>query len=96
MNNEIYEIPDDVKTMFDEFVEGIDFYRIINYEDGMDMDNNQSMQHFLECISVADDNIVDDAGTQVIIQHKDYDFKLVIDSGGLGDFFSHKYEVSKL
>jgi len=73
----IYEIPDSVKEMFEQ---GENSYRIIDYSIN-EMDNNQSMQYFLDCIG-ASENIDIDDGTQVVVKHPDFDHKLVIDSGG--------------
>lgn len=86
----IYEIPSSVKEMFEL---GENSYRIIDYSI-QDMDNIQSMQYFLECIGASSDNIQIDDGTQVVVVHPDFDHKLVIDSSGLGDFYSHGYDVS--
>ncbi len=86
----IYEIPNSVKEMFEQ---GENSYRIIDYSI-RGMDNIQSMQHFLDCIGATTDNIETDYGTQVVIIHPDFDHKLVIDSGGLGDFYSHGYDVT--
>ena len=86
----IYEIPNSVKEMFEQ---GENSYRIIHYSI-QEMDNIQSMQHFLDCIGTTTDNIETDDGTQVVIIHPDFDHKLVIDSGGLGDFYSHGYDVT--
>lgn len=85
----IYEIPNDVLDMFKQ---GENSYRIIDYTI-KDMDNIESMEFFLECIGANDSNIDSCFGTQVIMKHPDFDYKLVIDSGGLGDFFSHGYDV---
>jgi hypothetical protein len=86
----IYEIPTSVKEMFEQ---GENSYRIIDYSI-QEMDNIQSMQLFLYCIGATTDNIETDDGTQVVIIHPDFDQKLVIDSGGLGDFYSHGYDVT--
>ncbi len=86
----IYEIPNSVKEMFEQ---GENSYRIIDYSI-QEMDNIQSMQHFLDCIGVTSDNVEVDDGTQIVIVHPDFDHKLVIDSGGLGDFYSHGYDVT--
>lgn len=88
----IYEIPNSVQHMFEQ---GETSYRIVDYTI-QEMDNNQSMQFFLDCIGATDDNIDVDDGTQVVIKHPDFDHKLVIDSGGLGDFYSHGYAVTLL
>lgn len=85
----IYEIPNSVKDMFDC---GETSYRIVDYTI-QEMDNNQSMQFFLDCIGATEDNIETDDGTQVTIKHPDFEHKLVIDSGGLGDFYSHGFDV---
>ena len=86
----IYEIPNSVKEMFEQ---GENSYRIIDYSI-QEMDNIQSMQYFLGYIGATTDNIETDDGTQVVIIHPDFDHKLVIDSGGLGDFYSHGYDVT--
>ena len=90
MNTEIYEIPDNVEQLIRN---GEKSYRIISYE--KEMDNNQSMQHFLECIGATDENMVADYGTQVILCHPDYVAHMVVDAGGLGDFFSHGFVVTE-
>jgi hypothetical protein len=43
MKTEIYEIPYSITQLFFEFDHGETSYRIINYNDNMSMDNNQSM-----------------------------------------------------
>ena len=86
----IYEIPNSVKEMFEH---GENSYRIIDYSI-QERDNIQSMQHFLNCIGATDDNIEIDDGTQVVIVHPNFDHKLVIDSYGLGDFYSNGYDVT--
>jgi primosomal protein N' len=87
-----YEIPNSVKEMFEQ---GENSYRIIDYSIE-EMDNIQSMQHFLDCIGATSENIDIDDGTQVVVKHPDFDHKLVIASGGLGDFYSHGYDVTLL
>lgn len=95
MAEEIYEIPDSLDALFAEVAEeGGMFYRIVNYEKGLDMDNNQSMKHFLENVGICEESIVNNYGTQVILQHPDYKKHVVIDSGGLGDFYSHGFECA--
>ena len=92
MRNEIqiYEIPNSVKELFEN---GEHCYRIIDYTI-RDMDNIESMQYFLELIGATEDNIEIDDGTQIIMTHPDFNHRLVIDSSGDGDFYSHLYEVS--
>lgn len=86
-----YEIPGSTKEIFENKEAS---YSIIDYTPGMDMDNIQSMKLFLDLVGVTEEELFFDSDTQVILQHPDYDFKLTIDSGGLGDFFSHGYDVS--
>jgi hypothetical protein len=86
----IYEIPNSVKDLFQQ---GENTYRIIDYSI-QEMDNIDSMSHFLECIDASDDDIYTNDGTQMVMIHPDFDHKLVIDSGGLGDFYSHGYNVT--
>lgn len=90
-----YNTPENVMDLFVQFEQGVTFYSILDEMHEREMDNNQSMQLFLECIMADDHHIVEDSGTQVILQHDGYDHKLCVDSGGLGDFFSHGFEVSK-
>ena len=89
-----YEIPNSVDELFKNGPGNS--YKIIDYtRDGPgSMDNIQSMQCFLENIGATSENIDVDDGTQVVLQCPGYSFKLVIDSGGLGDFYSHGYDVS--
>ena len=94
MSLEIYEIPNNLTQMFKDFEKGETSYRIINYDRDMEMDNNQSMNYFIECVGIPEDNIEDDYGTQIVVVHEDYNFRIVIDSGGLGDFFSHGFDMS--
>jgi len=91
---EIYEIPDTIHDLFQEVEEseGSMSYRIINYSDGMSMDNTQSMSHFIDCVNIASKYIDDYLGTQLTLKHPNYDKQIVIDSGGLGDFFSHGFD----
>lgn len=95
---EIYEIPANIDELFKEVKEngGTQSYSIINYGEGMDMDNNESMAHFVESAGIPEECIADDEGTQIIVTHPDYSFKIQIDAGGLGDFFSHGFECTAL
>lgn len=94
MTTEIYEVPDSLTQLFQDVAEGNGgvSYRIINYTNGMDMDNNESMAHFIETVDIPEDAIIENEGTQVVLTHPDYEKKIVIDSGGLGDFFSHGFD----
>jgi len=95
MKTEIYEIPNSINQMFYEFAHGERSYRIINENDNMSMDNNQSMQHFIECVGIPTENIEYDEGTQIVVSNEDYNFKIVIDASGLGDFYSHGFDMSR-
>lgn len=91
----IYEIPDNVDQLFDDVFSnnGNCSYRIIDYTDGLDMDNVQSMDYFLDIIGVSRDDIIEDFGTLVILKHENYNKEVEIRSGGLGDFFSHSFDA---
>lgn len=88
----IYEIPNDVNELFEN---GEASYRIVDYAPEMEMDNIESMEFFLNEVGVTEDYIFEcDYPTQVILAHPEYSNKICIDSGGLGDFFSHGFDVS--
>lgn len=91
MATQIYEVPESIKQMFYDAPVS---YRIIDYRDNMEMDNNQSMSYFLEYIGFHPNDIIEDYGTQVVLKHDDFDYTICIDSGGLGDFYSHGFDVS--
>jgi hypothetical protein len=57
-------------------------------------DNIFSMNLFLDCVGVPEDMIECHDGTQVTLF--DGETRIVIDSGGLGDFYSHGYDVTAL
>jgi hypothetical protein len=86
----IYEIPNSVTDLFEQ---GENSYRIIDYEIP-DMDNIESLGYFLDQVGVSNGDIYESESTQVVLTHPDFDFMLVVDSGGLGDFYSHRYDVS--
>ena len=88
---ETYELPDTIKELFEQ---GENQYRIIDYAPEMEMDNNESMEYFLDHIGATGDNIKHHDGTQVTLLHEDYGMMYVIESSGLGNFFSHGFEVS--
>ena len=83
----LYEIPGSVQELFDN---GEEQYRIIDPE--QDRDNISALRLFLELVGVPDDMIECDDETQVTLFNGEK--RIVIDSGGLGDFFSHGYEVT--
>lgn len=84
-------IPNNIKELFDN---KNNVYYIIDYY-LPEMDNIESMQYFLANIDcIYDNNIEVDDGTQVVLTHEDYPYKIQIDAGGIGDFFSHIFEVT--
>lgn len=87
----IYEIPGSLKDLFDI---GETSYKIVDYSKGMDMDNIEAMIFFLERVGVPSENIHTYDGTQVFLTHPDFNHLLQIDCSGMGDFFSHLFEVS--
>ncbi|MEE3956192.1 hypothetical protein [Peribacillus frigoritolerans] len=58
------------------------------------MDNNESLTHFIECVVITTDYIQGDLGTKITLIHSEYDKRIVIDSEGLGDFYSHGFDCS--
>lgn len=89
MQEAIYEIPSSVREMFEQ---GERSYKIIDYGI-LDMNNNVSLQYFLGCIGAMAENIVHLDGTMVIMTHPDFKHNLEVHSGGLGDFYSHGFDV---
>lgn len=83
-----------IKEIFEEVKLNGEYQYDFDTED--DLDNVLSMNEFLEChLEYDEDNNVEVYdGTQVIFKHDDYNFKIVADSGGRGDFYSHKIEFS--
>ncbi len=65
------------------------------YNSEESMDNYWSMDWFIKYLELQD-FIFSHEGTQIQIQHPKYKRQLQIDAGGLGDFFSHKFDVSVL
>lgn len=83
-------LPESVDELF---ANGARCYSIVDY-DIEPMDNIQSMAFFLDEIGATDEDIVEADGTQVYLKHKDYPYQMCIDSGGLGDFYSHSFTIS--
>lgn len=96
MDCEIYEIPFNIEQLFDDVYEneGYHFYRIIDYSEDLYMDNNQSMEYFVECVGINSEYIIEDSGTQILLKHPKYKKLIMIDAGGLGDFYSHSFECN--
>lgn len=92
----IYEVPESIDELFSDVVnnDGYMSYRIMDNGADMSMDNQESLSHFIELVNISDDYIDENLGTQVTLSHPDYDKRIVIDSGGLGDFFSHGFECN--
>lgn len=90
MEKAIYEIPSSLKELFEN---GATSYKIIDYKIG-DLDNIEAMKLFIESVGIPSENIVIDDGTQAFISYPNYDYLVVIDSGGLGDFYSHGFDIS--
>ena len=86
-----YQLPDSIGELFKQ---GENVYSFTDYSEDMGMNNNESMEFFLYHIEAKESNIVSNEGTQVILSHPDYEEKYTIDSGGLGDFFSHGFDVT--
>jgi hypothetical protein len=84
-----YEVVHGINELFDNQEAE---YRIIDYN--FEMDNREALRYFIEYCNIPTDSIEEDFGTQIILFHTDYDFRLCIDSSGLGDFYSHGFLVS--
>lgn len=86
----IYNIPESIDELFER---GEDTYYIQDYTIEP-MDNNESMAFFLDRLGIPESNIDLNDGTKVILKHDNYpQFRLIIDAGGFGDFYSHKFDV---
>ncbi len=80
-----YKTPQNIETLFANKEQD---YVIIDYN-LPEMDNDESMRFFLDHIGVDESMIAEDYGTQVVVRHPLFDHMIRIDSGGLGDFYSH-------
>lgn len=98
MTTEIYEVPQHFTELFEDVRNGEGFasYRIIDYTDGKEMNNSESLAFFVELVGIPAEAIIEDEGTQLTLEHPDFKQKVVIDSSGLGDFHSHGFECSWL
>lgn len=98
MTTEIYEVPNSVTELFDDVEKGAGFasYRIIDYTEGKEMNNSESLAFFAEITGIPVEYVLEDEGTQLTLEHPDFKQKVVIDSGGLGDFHSHSFECTWL
>ncbi len=87
-----YNIPFDIETIYEDFYNDITDYHIYDYDKSGD--NIFAMELFIECVRIHEDEIIENHGTQIVIQYEEKD-KLIIDSMGHGDFHLHGYSVSK-
>jgi hypothetical protein len=88
MSPEFWDIPDN----YDWLVAGGDAqYSIRGVET---QDNMDSMRRFVEAVGIPSDKIEVDDGTQIIVTHPDPTKIIVIDAGGLGDFFDSGFDVA--
>lgn len=83
----MYDIPESVDELFEN---GESSYSITDPEQSGD--NIFAMNLFLECVGVPSEMVECDDGTQVTLF--DGKRRIVIDSGGLGDFHLHGYDVT--
>jgi hypothetical protein len=85
----MYDIPESTEELFDN---GERSYSIT--DPAQSGDNIFAMTLFLDCVGVPTEMVERDDGTQVTL----YDGKrrIIIDSGGLGDFHLHGYDVTVL
>jgi hypothetical protein len=79
-------IPNNLKELFSLKEHSYEFYA------EEEMDNVESMRYFLESVGVSEAMSVFDDGTYVEIFLRDYYYKIVLTSSGLGDPFSHLIE----
>jgi hypothetical protein len=85
------DLPGSIKEIFEnKEVE----YRVDHAYSEPEMDNVESLRWFIDYVDIKADYIEEDGGTQLILTHPDFDFKLVVDSCGGGDMHSHRFEVS--
>lgn len=92
-------IPD---TLLELFTMGDFSYSYINYN-GPEMDNVEAMAYFKEKLGLVPDRLIEnlfileiDDGTQLFISCSEKLKLAIVDSGGLGDFFSHGFDVQIL
>ena len=82
-----YCIPENVAELF---ANGESSYSITDPDESGD--NIFAMNLFLEAVGVPSEMVEEDLGTQVTLF--DGKTRIVIDSGGLGDFHLHGYDVT--
>ena len=87
MTDAEYNIPSDVAELFSN---GERQYSICDPDESGD--NVFAMDLFAFLVGIPDEMIIEDEGTQIIVT--DGNKRLCIDSGGLGDFHLHGYDVT--
>jgi hypothetical protein len=85
------ELPNSLREIFENKETE---YRLDQDYKEPDMDNIQSLRWFIDYVGIPSESIEEDGGTQLILTHSDFKYKLVVDSGGAGDTHSHRYSVS--
>jgi hypothetical protein len=88
INNSYTFVPDNPDELFQSGEKSYYFHT------DEELDNIQSMQAFLDMVGVSENKITCDDGTQVFLSNGNVHLQL--DSGGLGDFYSHEITVTKL
>lgn len=83
-----YNIPDNYDALVND---GECQYTILGVETRNNMD---SMERFIEAVPGLADKIEVDEGTQIVVTHPDPVKVIVIDAGGLGDFYDSGFDVT--
>ena len=93
MEQVIYEVPENIIELFNGFktADEEQVYRIVNYNQGMEMDDGQALDHFLNTLGVSKDCVISRQYNQVTLYCEQFNYKVVIDVEGLGDFYSHGF-----
>lgn len=79
---------DFVNEVFESFKNDKSNELYYSFKTEEDLNNIEAMRVFLEDHEL-ENNVSEDDGTMVFLFHDDYDFKLIVESFGEGDFFSH-------
>ena len=86
-----YCLPEDLDELFRT---GPTQWYAREYVPEMEMDNVQAMAWFMDVVGISDGDCIAIEDTQIVVRSPAHPFTLCIDSGGLGDFFSHGFDVS--
>lgn len=84
-----------IDDIFEPFVQGNPSGSSYNFTSETDMDNIESMRHFIEENNL-EDYVTEDDGTLVYLEHPDHEFYVALNSYGLGDFYTHGIETSQV